>query len=290
MTAGNVRNEAPSLITPLHTLRRGSDDRCRRASEATRRLNAPGKPTARRSRPDELAAGVRALDHLGGRHLAGRSRRCRAGASKARRKFADLLGRRHRRPRRRRRQARILLFHGQSGAGKTHLIRALRTAAHREGKAYFGYAQMTPDVANYADYYLRRLVNSLEKPYDPDRGGESALPRLTNRLVEDAEVVSTKRSRRAARGHARRGRRWPASCCARRRDRRRAEVRRRGARHQYRARAALSAAPRSAHRSARAPVSARPPADRCSPHEAVAALDPNTGEGRAFEIIEASAS
>src|SRR5262249_47451592 len=46
-------------------------------------------------------------------------------------------------------QARILLFHGQSGAGKTHLIRALRTAAHRAGKAYVGYAQMTPDVANY---------------------------------------------------------------------------------------------------------------------------------------------
>ena len=66
-------------------------------------------------------------------------------------------------------QARILLFHGQSGAGKTHLSRALRTGAHRRGKAYFGYAQMTPDVANYADFYLRRLVHSLEKPYDPDR-------------------------------------------------------------------------------------------------------------------------
>ena len=87
-------------------------------------------------------------------------------------------------------QARILLFHGQSGAGKTHLIRALRTSAHRAGKAYFGYAQMTPDVANYADYYLRRLINSLEKPYDPDGGGESALARLTNRLVADKSVLA----------------------------------------------------------------------------------------------------
>src|SRR5581483_11931590 len=86
-------------------------------------------------------------------------------------------------------QARILLFHGQSGAGKTHLIRALRTSAHRAGKAYFGYAQMTPDVANYADYYLRRLVSSLEKPYDPDNGGESGLARLTNHLVEDKAVL-----------------------------------------------------------------------------------------------------
>ena len=89
-------------------------------------------------------------------------------------------------------QDRILLFHGQSGAGKTHLIRALRTTAHRRGIAYFGYAQLTPDVANYADYYLRRLVHSLEKPYDPDRHGDSALTRLTGRLVADADAVARK--------------------------------------------------------------------------------------------------
>jgi DNA helicase HerA-like ATPase len=89
-------------------------------------------------------------------------------------------------------QDRILLFHGQSGAGKTHLIRALRTTAHRRGIAYFGYAQLTPDVGNYADYYLRRLVHSLEKPYDPDRPGASGIARLTSRLVADADQVSHK--------------------------------------------------------------------------------------------------
>lgn len=89
-------------------------------------------------------------------------------------------------------QARILLFHGQSGAGKTHLLRALRTQAHRSGLAYFGYAQMTPDIANYADYYLRRLVHSLEKPYDPDTPGESALSRLTSRLVSDTATLPAK--------------------------------------------------------------------------------------------------
>jgi len=109
---------------------------------------------------------------------------------KARRKFSELLtlvtsGRNGAAT-----QSRILLFHGQSGAGKTHLLRALRTSAHREGKAYFGYAQMTPDVANYADYYLRRLVHSLEKSYDPDNEGSSALARLTERLVGDPEVMS----------------------------------------------------------------------------------------------------
>ena len=82
--------------------------------------------------------------------------------------------------------ARLILFHGQSGAGKTHLIRALRTSSHRAGTAYFGYAQMTPDVSSYADYYLRRLISSLEKPYDPDGENESGLARLTNKLAEAA--------------------------------------------------------------------------------------------------------
>ena len=108
---------------------------------------------------------------------------------KARRKFNDLLaaitaGKGQAT------QSRILLFHGQSGAGKTHLLRALRTAAHRDGKAYFGYAQMTPDVGNYADYYLRRLVHSLEKPYSPDDAeSPSGLQRLTQHLVNDANVL-----------------------------------------------------------------------------------------------------
>lgn len=87
-------------------------------------------------------------------------------------------------------QARILLFHGQSGAGKTHLIRALRTQTHRNRAAYFGYAQMTPDISNYADYFLRRLVHSLEKPYDPDTMGESGLQRLTDRLIAHCRSVS----------------------------------------------------------------------------------------------------
>jgi len=109
---------------------------------------------------------------------------------KARRKFAELLSQVTSGRNGAATQSRILLFHGQSGAGKTHLLRALRTTAHREGKAYFGYAQMTPDVSNYADYYLRRLIHSLEKPYDPDNEGMSALARLTERLVGDTEVLS----------------------------------------------------------------------------------------------------
>ncbi|MEL6872180.1 MAG: ATP-binding protein, partial [Pseudomonadota bacterium] len=87
--------------------------------------------------------------------------------------------------------ARIMLFHGQSGAGKTHLIRALRTSAHSQELAYFGYAQMTPDVGSYADFFLRRLINSLEKNYDPhDPLSESGLQRMTRKLVEESGAVS----------------------------------------------------------------------------------------------------
>jgi GTPase SAR1 family protein/Txe/YoeB family toxin of Txe-Axe toxin-antitoxin module len=203
---------------------------------------------------------------------------------KARQKFFDLLD--VVTNQRRGTQARILLFHGQSGAGKTHLIRALRTGAHRRGKAYFGYAQMTPDVASYADYYLRRLVNSLEKPYDPDQGGESALFRLTRRLVDDAGVLAEGeivKLREAALDEDQL------------------------ARFVVELADDIVAAPKFAEQELDINVvRALLYLQRCDPRidqrvrqylygralnalsqDAVAALDPNTGDGRAFEIIEA---
>ena len=203
---------------------------------------------------------------------------------KARRKFADLLksvatGRGAGS------QSRILLFHGQSGAGKTHLIRALRTACHRDGSAYFGYAQMTPDVSSYADYYLRRLVNSLEKPYDPDQGGESALTRLTNRLVGDAAVLPLSELEARARSSSTR-RRSPASCC----NWPTISFRARSSRARTSTSISSGALlylqrgdPRIDQR-VRQYLHGRELNDMA--REAVAALDPNTGDGRAFDIIE----
>jgi energy-coupling factor transporter ATP-binding protein EcfA2 len=105
---------------------------------------------------------------------------------KARRKFLDLLLEiSNGKPK----HARMLLFLGQSGAGKTHLIRALRTYAHHYGLGYVGYAQMSSEVTSYADFFLRRLVNSLEKSYDPFQRGESGLRRLADHMVGDAELV-----------------------------------------------------------------------------------------------------
>jgi len=201
----------------------------------------------------------------------------------ARRKFADLLDAvtSERGPG----QPRILLLHGQSGAGKTHLIRALRTAAHRAGKAYFGYAQMTPDVANYADYYLRRLVNSLEKPYDPDQGGESGLARLTNRLVGDKGVLdpaALEKLREAKLSEAQLGKMVLELA-----DDVVAAPRLMGQNLDINIVRALLYLQRSDPRidqRVRHYLYGRQLADLSG--AAVAALDPNMGDGRAFEIIE----
>ncbi|HPG88507.1 MAG TPA: DUF87 domain-containing protein [Hyphomicrobium sp.] len=205
--------------------------------------------------------------------------------AKARRKFDDLVttitsGRGFHV------QDRILLFHGQSGAGKTHLLRALRTESHRTSRAYFGYAQMTPDVANYADFYLRRLVHSFEKPYDPDRFGDSALSRLTNKLVLDSEVISStdldqlRDAQMDDNELARLIMRLSDDIVASEKFQTREldinivrallYMQRRDPRIDQRVRQYL-------HGRQLSPIA----------HEAVCALDPNTGEDRAFEIIAA---
>ncbi len=203
---------------------------------------------------------------------------------KARRKFADVLkavttGRGSAG------QARILLFHGQSGAGKTHLIRALRTASHRDGTAYFGYAQMTPDIANYADYYLRRLINSLEKPYDPDRGGESGLARLTNRLVEDSAVLPVEELERLR--EAQLDETPLARFIMQLADDIVGSAKFTGQDldiNIVRALLYLQRADPRIDQRVRQYLYGRPLADMA--REAVAALDPNSGDGRAFDIIE----
>jgi energy-coupling factor transporter ATP-binding protein EcfA2 len=183
-------------------------------------------------------------------------------------------------------QSRILLFHGQSGAGKTHLLRALRTAAHREGKAYFGYAQMTPDVANYADYYLRRLIHSLDRPYDPDRDGDSALKRLTSKLVGDTEVLPRKDLAELRDGNA--GDEKLAQLVLRLADNVVSSPKFRELELDINIVRALLYLERHDPRldqRVRQYLFGR----QLTPlaHQAVAALDPNTGEDRAFEIITA---
>ena len=79
----------------------------------------------------------------------------------------------------------ILLLRGESGAGKTHLLRAFRHHLHSRGLGWFAYLQMTTSIGHYPLYILRNLVESLSQPYDLSRGAdESGWLRLSNFLAE----------------------------------------------------------------------------------------------------------
>lgn len=78
---------------------------------------------------------------------------------------------------------RSLLLQGEAGSGKTHLMRAFRTAAHGDGSGYCGYLQMLSRSDNYPRYVLSYLIDSLEQPYkapDPTTG----LARLARGLLD----------------------------------------------------------------------------------------------------------
>jgi energy-coupling factor transporter ATP-binding protein EcfA2 len=79
---------------------------------------------------------------------------------------------------------RTLLVLGDSGSGKTHLLRALRHQVHSHRLGYVGYMQMTSEVGDYARYVLRNLVDSLERPYDAPELAESGLLYLSDGLAE----------------------------------------------------------------------------------------------------------
>jgi adenylylsulfate kinase-like enzyme len=82
-----------------------------------------------------------------------------------------------------------ILVLGDSGSGKTHLMRALRTQVHGQRRGYVGYLQMTSDVGDYARYVLRSLIDSMERPYDAPVLSESALMYLSDGLAEGRVAI-----------------------------------------------------------------------------------------------------
>jgi len=79
---------------------------------------------------------------------------------------------------------RILLLLGESGCGKTHLMRAFRNQVHSRSSGYCGYLQMTAFTGQYGRYVLNNLIDSLDKPYDESRSDTSGLMRLSSALAE----------------------------------------------------------------------------------------------------------
>lgn len=84
---------------------------------------------------------------------------------------------------------RILLLLGESGSGKTHLIRAFRNQVHARRLGYCGYMQMTSATNNYGRYILGHLLTSLDEPYYEPEGSITGLRRLANTLAETPHAI-----------------------------------------------------------------------------------------------------
>ncbi|KFE71043.1 AAA family ATPase [Hyalangium minutum] len=85
---------------------------------------------------------------------------------------------------------RILLLLGDSGCGKTHLMRAFRSRAHERSLGFVGYMQMTTAQSSYGRYMLNNLVDSLDQPYLAPSEPRSGLERLSGMLLERCSKVA----------------------------------------------------------------------------------------------------
>lgn len=79
---------------------------------------------------------------------------------------------------------RFLLIRGESGAGKTHLMRAFRSLLHGNRLGYAAYMQMSSRTDDYARLLLANVIDSLERPYDPPDEERSGLICLSNGVLE----------------------------------------------------------------------------------------------------------
>jgi GTPase SAR1 family protein len=79
-------------------------------------------------------------------------------------------------------RGRMLLVLGDSGAGKTHLLRGFRHYAHQYGRGFVAYAQLHSASEDYARYLLHHVVDSLSRPYTGPSGERTGLHHLASGL------------------------------------------------------------------------------------------------------------
>ncbi len=73
--------------------------------------------------------------------------------------------------------SRTLLLIGETGAGKSHLLRAMRATAAERG-AICAYAQFNAQEGDYLRHFLKRLVDSLGEPFHSNGGNSTGLTRF----------------------------------------------------------------------------------------------------------------
>ena len=79
-------------------------------------------------------------------------------------------------------RGRMLLVLGDSGAGKTHLLRGFRRYVHEYGRGFIVYAQLQSGTDDYTRYLLHHLVDSLGRPYAGPSGERTGLHELASGL------------------------------------------------------------------------------------------------------------
>lgn len=82
-------------------------------------------------------------------------------------------------------KGRILLIRGESGAGKTHLLRTVRSELHSSERAFVAYMQAVSIRGNYGKYLLQKLVSSFDRSCTSSHEKRTALQLLSDHLVED---------------------------------------------------------------------------------------------------------
>jgi DNA helicase HerA-like ATPase/energy-coupling factor transporter ATP-binding protein EcfA2 len=93
-------------------------------------------------------------------------------------------------------RGRILLVLGDSGAGKTHLMRAFRSYVHRGHHGFAVYAQLQSRAPEYGHYLLHNVIESLERRYgarSDDASGLLELARGLSRFLSDELQASVAR-------------------------------------------------------------------------------------------------
>ncbi len=84
---------------------------------------------------------------------------------------------------------RILLLLGDSGSGKTHLMRAIRSRVHEKSLGFVGYMQMTTSTSNHGRFFLSNLITSLDQPY-AETEPHSGLRKLSDALLAQCGPVA----------------------------------------------------------------------------------------------------
>lgn len=86
----------------------------------------------------------------------------------------------------------IQLVVGDSGSGKTYLIRRARTFLHEFDLGFFAYMQLTTTSQRYDRYILQKMVDSFDQPMLPPRISTTTLQYISNNLADrlPAELVA----------------------------------------------------------------------------------------------------